>query len=80
MLDEFQKGVADKTITPKQWLQKSYVKIDNALDTMMMNVNTPSLKKEMDDYIKENGDDELAKAIWLIANYDARHWMLNKDD
>jgi ABC-type hemin transport system substrate-binding protein len=76
MLDEFQKGIADSTITPKEWLQKSYLKIDAALDTMMMNVKTNELKKEMDDYIKENSDDELAKAIWLVANYDARKWMI----
>ena len=81
MLDEFQKGVADTTISPEEWLKKSYLKIDAALETMMMNVKTKELKKEIDDYIKETdlrGDEELAKAIWLIANYDARRWMKKK--
>ena len=85
MRNEFTKGVEDKTISPRDWLKTAYIKIDATLEYLMWNVKNEEVK-EMEDYLK-NTDDELAKAIWLIAGYDAEtrppgssaSWMMKED-
>lgn len=51
--------------SPREWLKDAYQRIDAALEPLMNLGITDDEKKELEDYLTD--DDELGKAIWLIA-------------